>query len=369
LQKLEEVRQGKIKPATCRNSMPSVRLFFDMNDITLNWKRLNKLLPSVDGNAKDEAYTREQIQQMLDHCDLRTRVVVLFLASSGMRLEGLAGLTDECIIPIYDEQDKSKVLAAQLIVYKGTPEEYVTFVTPEAYHAYSAYRELRIKYGEDIRPESPVISRRFNKQSDRSNQEKYLKHISPGVIGILLDIVTHKAGIRRPSKEYKSRFNIKRAHGFRKFFNTTISSLIGPDGKRMIDFIHKEWMLGHSLYEEHKMEEHYNRSQIAKLLLNDYLRAVKELTISDEERLKVQVRKLEVDISNLKTVEAEIAERDREIHKTRSQLEQLEKDMDKKIAEQVAKQVKRVMELRDSNPAIANFKPEAVLKKIEKREL
>lgn len=51
------------------------------------------------------------------------------------------------------------------------------------------------------------------------------------------------------------------------------------------------------------MEENYNRNDRLKMLLDEYLNAVKELTISDEERLQVEVKKLQTDISNMKTVE------------------------------------------------------------------
>jgi hypothetical protein len=72
-------------------------LFSEMNDIILNWKKINRLLPRHDKNAADEAYTREQIKKMLEHSDLRTKIPILFMASSGMRLGGFCGLTDGCI--------------------------------------------------------------------------------------------------------------------------------------------------------------------------------------------------------------------------------------------------------------------------------
>ena len=54
------------------------------------------------------------------------------------------------------------------------------------------------------------------------------------------------------------------------------------------------------------MEENYNRNDRVKMLLDEYLKAVKELTISDEDRLQVEVKKLQTDISNMKTVEGGI---------------------------------------------------------------
>jgi hypothetical protein len=84
--------------------------------------------------------------------------------------------------------------------------------------------------------------------------------------------------------------------------------------------------LGHALTSVHALEENYNRSDRVKLLLEEYLKAVKELTISDEERLKVEVKKLQTDISNMKTVEVQLAAKDREIQdlvKKHEKVEQL----------------------------------------------
>ena len=320
---LRKVEGGKIKPTTCRNLIPAVRLFLDMNRIDLNWRRLNKMLPSSDGNAKDEAFSRQDIQKMLQVCDLRTKVVVLFMASGGMRLEGLAGLTDGCITPFYDEQDKSKVLAACVEVYKGTPDSYFTFVTSEAHSAYQSYKGMRQKFGEVIEADSPLISKRFNQFSKRSDAEKYKKPLSADTIAHLMEVIMFRSGVRIPSRDYNSRFNKKRSHGLRKFFSTTISSLVSSDGRRMVDFIHKEWLLGHALKDEKRMEDHYNRSDLQHLLLGDYLRVAKALTFSDEEKLKVKV----------------------------SELEQKEKDMESRIASEVKKQVAA---------ALAAFKPDIV---------
>jgi len=58
--------------------------------------------------------------------------------------------------------------------------------------------------------------------------------------------------------------------------------------------------------------------------LEDYLKAVPELTINDEERLKVHVKKLETDISNMKTVEVQLATKDQQIEALTKKQEKFE---------------------------------------------
>jgi hypothetical protein len=323
-----KVRNKEITAMTATVMVPPVKLFCEMNDIILNWRKINKLLPHGNDNATDEAYTREQIKKMLKYSDLRAKIPILFMASSGMRLGGFQGLTDGCIKPIYDEKN-NKLLAAHVMVYKGTDEEYDTFISPEAYHAYEEYRNLRTKFGENISKNSPILLRRFDINPDgESAAIDNTKPLALSTIAGILLTVAYKAGIREVSENYHERYNIKIAHGFRKFFSTTLSSIKAADGsgRNAIDFIKKEWLLGHALTSVHALEENYNRSDRVNLLLEEYLKAVKELTISDEERLQVKVKKLQTDISNMKTVEVQLAAKDKEIQdlvKKQEKFEQL----------------------------------------------
>ena len=323
-----KVRNGEITAGSCVVSLPPVKLFCEMNDIMLNWRKINKLLPHGNDNAADEAYTREQIKKMLEYSDLRARIPILFMASSGMRLGGFQGLTDGCIGPIYDEKT-DKLLAAHVIVYKGTEDEYDTFISPEAFHAYEEYRNLRIKFGERITKNSPILLRRFDISPDgKTAKIDNTKPVALSTVAGIIRMVAYKAGIREASESYNERYNIKIAHGFRKYFSSTLSNIKAPDGsgRYAIDFIKKEWLLGHTLTGIHSLEENYNRNDRVKMLFEEYLKAVREVTISDEERLKVEVKKLQTDISNMKTVEVQLAAKDKEIQdlvKKQEKFEQL----------------------------------------------
>jgi len=91
------------------------------------------------------------------------------------------------------------------------------FVSPEASRAYQEYRNLRIKFGEQITKNSPILLRRFDlgpdgKTARIDNTEPIALSTVAGIIGT----VAYKAGVR--ASYYKGRYNIKIANGFRKFF-------------------------------------------------------------------------------------------------------------------------------------------------------
>lgn len=76
---------------TCIVMISPIKLLCEMNDIIVNWRKISKLLPHSSKNAADEAYSREQIKKMLDFADIRTKIPILFMASSGMCLGGFVG--------------------------------------------------------------------------------------------------------------------------------------------------------------------------------------------------------------------------------------------------------------------------------------
>jgi hypothetical protein len=164
-----KISNGEVTAGTAHSMIPPVRLFCEMDDITLNWRKINKFLPYGSGNAADEAYTREQIKKMLEYSDLRAKIPILFMTSSGMRLGGFVGLRDGDIRPIFDEVTGKKLIASHVVIYKGTDDEYDTFISPEAFTVYQEYRNLRIKFGEVITKKSPILLRRFDISPDGNN--------------------------------------------------------------------------------------------------------------------------------------------------------------------------------------------------------
>ena len=69
----------------------SIRLFYSVNRYDdLNWYILNRFKGKERKRmVKDRAYTRQEIHKILDYADLRMKVAILVMASSGVRVEGL----------------------------------------------------------------------------------------------------------------------------------------------------------------------------------------------------------------------------------------------------------------------------------------
>jgi hypothetical protein len=78
------IENKEISEGTLCNYIKAVRLFFSMNDIVINWKRISKGIPPERDQADDRIPTLDEINKLLEHPDRRIRPIVQTMLSSGM---------------------------------------------------------------------------------------------------------------------------------------------------------------------------------------------------------------------------------------------------------------------------------------------
>ncbi len=250
----------------------SVLAFYKINDVTLNITKINKFIPVVQKVRKDRAYTHDEISKLLEIADERGRVMILLMVSSGIHVGALPLLR------------LRHLEGSKLTVYENDREEYFTFVNPECEKAINTYLDFRTRYGEKLDKNSPLIREQFNTK-DPFRIKKPRQLTIPMINWILIHL-EEKAGIR--IKE------VTATHGFRKFFTTQlINSKVNPEIREML--------LGHkiglaSCYYRPTEEEMYA----------EYEKAIDDLTINAENRLKRKVQKLEIEKSQLDMLALEL---------------------------------------------------------------
>ena len=80
--------------------------------------------------AFDRAPTLEEIKKIIEYPDRRVKCIVYTMASSGMRLGAWDYLKWGHVKPVYEN---GEVLVAKIRVYAEEDDEYLTFVSGEAY--------------------------------------------------------------------------------------------------------------------------------------------------------------------------------------------------------------------------------------------
>jgi hypothetical protein len=145
----DRIEKGEITPSTLRNYVKSIKLFCDVRDIAIPWKKITRGLPRCRQASNDRAPTIEEICKLLHYPDRRIKPILSTMVSSGIRICAWDFLQWKHIEPITDKTS-SEITAAKLLVYAGDIEEYYAFITADGYHSLKEWMDFRASYGEKI---------------------------------------------------------------------------------------------------------------------------------------------------------------------------------------------------------------------------
>jgi len=134
----ERVEKKEISGATVINYTKSIKLFCEMADIPITWKKITRGLPRGKKYADDRIPTLEELKQLVDYPDRRIKAIVYTMASSGIRVGAWDYLRWSHLRPI---EKNGEVIAGKMIVYAGEDDEYFTFISPSAWSELSSWRQ------------------------------------------------------------------------------------------------------------------------------------------------------------------------------------------------------------------------------------
>jgi len=280
------------------NSIPTmyygVELFFSMNDILLNFKKLRRLLPSKVKKSGAKPWKTDDIRAMLESTRYkRDKALIHFLASTGVRIGSIKGLKIEHVISMPEN-------CKAVFVYAGDKEEYWTFLTPEASKALDRYFEERINNGEKLNPKSPVFRTLYG--SKNVHLPKPMEVMSARSV---IYRCVRTAKIQREKQGFA--YDVQTDHGFRKRFNTILkldNNLNSNIAEKLMG--HKRGLDG--VYFQPTREQCFE----------EFKKAVLELTIDESLKLKS-----ELELQKKKNTE--ISDKDRVIANLENRLDNTEK--------------------------------------------
>lgn len=278
----------EITAGTVRNYYKAAKLFCEMNDIAVNWKKIAKGLLKEKEYGEDRAPTVEEIIQLMKYPDRRIKPIILVMATSGIRGGAWDYLKWKHIIPVIQD---SQIVAAKITIYAGEPDEYYSFITEEAYFALKDWIDFRASYGEKITGDSWLMRdlwQTTTKSRGSVGIAAYPKPLKSSGIKSLMERAIKTQGVVRILKEgtnHNTRREWKVLHGFRKFFNSVLVNANVNQTK-------KERLMGHDT----RLDNSYYKPN-SQDLLDSYLTVVNALTLNEEFRLRQKIEKLEVEKS------------------------------------------------------------------------
>jgi integrase len=281
---LMSLREKKLSYNSISTRLNAIYHFYDMNDVSLNKKKIKMFKGEYIRKVVDRAYTREEIKKILDVSDLRAKTIVLLMASSGIRIGALPD------IKIRNLEKINNIY--KITVYEGSNSQYFTFCSPECTSYIDAYLDFRTINGEDLNKDSYLIREQFD-ISDLEQIKNKSKGMSISGIESLLSVILLKSGVRVISHS-QNRKEVARAHGCRKFFTTQcVNSKVNPEIREML--------LGHKIG---LTSSYYRPTQ--EEMYHEYQKAIENLTINEENRLRNKVKILEIEKSRIDQLELSI---------------------------------------------------------------
>jgi len=177
-------------------------------------------------------------------------------------------------------------------LYENSNQHYWGFLTPEATKALHEYRDDRIRDGEKLTRDSPVFRADYNEIGQAP-----VKPLVENNAYQIIDRIVKNARIERV--KIGNRYDKALNTAFRKRFNTIMKTIDG------VNINLAEKLMGHSV--TIPLDNTYLNALKDKLFI-EFKKAIPELTISSEERVKAENRRLRKEKKSQEDLRKEIKE-------------------------------------------------------------
>jgi integrase len=315
---LEIANRKEITGSTIRNYLKSIKLFCEMADFQVAWKKITRGLPRAKSYSDDRIPTIEEIRRLLEYPDRRIKAIVYTMASSGIRLGAWDYLKWDHIRPI--EKD-GEVVAAKIIVYGDEEDEYYSFISKEAYRALVDWMKYREFSGELIDENSWVMRNLWDTRVAQGRGRVTQPHKLTSVgLKKLINRAIWAQGLRKKLENGKKRQPFQAIHSFRKWFKTRCEIA----GMKPINI---EKLLSHSI----GISNSYYRPTDTELL-EDYLKVSDLLMIDKQGKLQKELYKYEQkNQEESYIIKGKLQEREEEIKSLKQKYESDMKSFEEKM--------------------------------------
>jgi integrase len=312
------VNRKEITGSTIQNYVKSIKLFCEIADISVPWKKITRGLPRGRNHADDRIPTIEEIQKILDYPDRRIKAIIFTMASSGIRLGAWDYLKWGHIRPITQEDE---IVAAKIIVYAGEDEQYFSFISREAFMALKTWMEYRERSGESVTENSWLMRDLWDTQINcGTGFITRPKKLAASGIKRLIERAIWSQGLRRKLESGKKRHEFQAIHCFRKWFKTRCEIA----GMKPINV---EILLSHSV----GISSSYYRPTETDLL-EDYLKVSDLLTFDKQEKIKKDLVKYEEKSrEDIYMIKGRLQERDEQVKILADQFSSMKKIIDQLV--------------------------------------
>jgi len=284
-----------VNPNSVDTMMRGINHFFVINKVGLYWDLIHKLYPEKIKPSGFMPFATKDVRSMLNATtSKRNKAIIHFLASTGSRI----GVFDYGLSMKHLKSIDDGCMA--VLIYADKIDEYWSFLTPEATDSLNDYFQQRQDDGEKFTKDSPIFRSKYSLGIEQAKPLR-LKSVHSLIFRILENSDVKRIRI---NKNYDKQM----AHGFRKRFNTILKL------ENNVNSNIAEKILGHSV--THKLDNTYFVPSVDDLF-NEFKKAIPELTIGEELRLKLENERKQKKIDEIES------DNDKRIEKLESNMEVL----------------------------------------------
>jgi len=312
--------------------MKSVKSWLSFNGISIKQKIKVKGVDSTPSLKDEKIPSEEELKKIFLSGDKKSRVASSLMAFSGIRPEVLGNYNGSDGLKIIDFPEMeirnnqvtfNKIPTIVVIrpELSKTRKRYFTFLGPEGCQYLKDYLEERIRKGEFLKPESPIITP--VREKDRSKRE----HIRTINIGDMIRKAIRKSGLNQ------------RPYVLRAYFDT---QLMMAESKGLILRDFRQFFMGHTGDIEHRYT--LNKGKLPENTIEEMRNSYqKSLKFLETEKKGISESEMNKTIKELKTSMLILAGFSEEEIEKEKLLELSNEDLIKKIDE------KRIKHLNNGN--------------------
>lgn len=236
---MDYLRCQSLAPHTIANHIKALRSFFGVNGIRIGFP----FMLSARSLYGVRAISPGELQKLVDVANLREKVIISIMATSGLRESTLARLRYRNVKTDIERNVIPALVSVEAEITKGKYHSYYTYLNEEAAEYLKAYVKVREIGTHGIPPEhicdeSPIIRAR----------SREIRFTNSPVIQRLIHNLLAKAGfISSNSKSLKTKRYDLAGYSLRKYFKTQLTSAgVHPD--------YTEFMMGHKISSYHDVK-------------------------------------------------------------------------------------------------------------------
>lgn len=311
---IDELIANDNAPKTVRTRIASVKRWLKVNLskeewLKIDWREIE--LPTGWNVESDRIPLKENLREVALHADEKGKAIITLAVSSGLRQSTIAQLKvkhikilrKDKLIPLQEVLEKNLPLQRDDLglilippeITKERTRKYLTFCSNEALKYLTSYLRKRMKNGEKITDETPLIKSRITKG--------HLKKIR--AIAETWNKLLALTGLDHKSRKWRQ----LRFHSLRKYFSTWLRlSGVNTDIA--------EFFLGHrqGVKSVYNLFGDIENPAVISRLAAEYMKAQTALTIFTEEQ---QIRELE------RRFQEEIRRKDEQIRQLEKEIREL----------------------------------------------